>query len=123
MAKKILIVEDDPKSLKLQKGLLEYAGYEVVSAISAESGISLAKENLPDLIVMDHRLPGMNGEEAFKLIRADEKTKNISVVFVTASVINEDKQRLESYHCKVITKPIDTRTFVQEIEEVLNGSR
>jgi CheY-like chemotaxis protein len=123
MAKKILIVEDDLRSLKLQKGLFEYAGYEVIAAGSAESGIPLAKERLPDLIIMDHRLPGMNGEEAFKILMADEKTKNIPVVFVTASVMDEDKKRLESYHCKAITKPINTRTFVQEIEEVLNASR
>ncbi len=121
--KKILIVEDDPRSLKLQKGLLEYAGYEVIAASSAESGISLIKERFPDLIIMDHRLPGMDGEEALKLIKADEKTKNIPIVFVTASIMDEDKKKLESYHCKSISKPIDTRTFVQEIGEVLNVSR
>jgi CheY-like chemotaxis protein len=65
----------------------------------------------------------MNGEQAVKILMADEKTKNIPVVFVTASVIDEDRERLESYHCKVITKPIHTRTFVQEIERVLNVSR
>jgi two-component system cell cycle response regulator DivK len=121
--KKILIVEDDPGSLKLQKGILEYAGYEVIAAGNAESGISLAKEKLPDLIIMDHRLPGMNGEEAFRILMVDEKTKNIPVVFVTASATDEDKKRLEPYHCKTIIKPINTRTFVQEIEEVLNEPR
>jgi len=120
---KILVVEDDLRSAKLLKSLLVISGYEVMVIDNAEAAISIAREKLPDLITMDHRLPGMNGEEAFKILKADEKTKNIPVVFVTASVMDDDKERLESYHCKVIIKPIDTRTFVREIEEVLNVSR
>jgi len=119
---KILIVEDDPRSQKLEKALLEHAGYEAIVAESAEAGLALAKERSPDLIIMDHRLPGMNGENAFKVLMADEKTKDVPVVFVTASVIGEDRKRLESHGCKVLDKPIDTRTFVQEIE-VINASR
>ena len=65
----------------------------------------------------------MNGELALKILRTDEITKNIPVVFVTASVMEDEKKRFESYHCKIITKPIDTRTFVQEIEEILNEPR
>jgi len=121
--KKILIIEDDPSSKKLQRSLLERAGYEIMDADSAEAGISLAKEKLPDLITMDYQLPGMNGELALKILRADERTKNIPIVFVTASVMEDEKKRFESYHCKIITKPIDTRTFVQEIEKALNAPR
>ena len=118
--KKILIIEDDPSSKKLQASLLKQAGYEILVTESAEAGIALAKEKLPDLITMDYQLPGMNGELALKILRADERTKNIPVVFVTASVMEDEKKRFESYHCKIITKPIDTRTFVQEIEKALN---
>ena len=121
--KKILIVEDDPSSKKLQTSLLERAGYEIMAANNAEAGIDLAKEKLPDLIIMDFQLPGMNGELALKILWADERTKNIPVVFVTASVMEDEKKRFASYHCRVITKPIDTRTFVQEIEEILNEPR
>lgn len=121
--KKILIIEDDPRSKKLQTSLLERAGYEMMSADNAEVGIAMAKEKLPDLITMDYQLPGMNGELALKILRAEERTKNIPVVFVTASVMEDEKKRFASYHCKIITKPIDTRTFVQEIEEALNAPR
>lgn len=121
--KNILIVEDDLRSIKLQKKLLEYAGYGVIIAGSAESGIALARRRFPDLIIMDFRLPRMGGDEAFEILMADETTKNIPVVFVTASVIDDDRKRLESYGCKVITKPINTRIFVQEIEEVLYAPR
>ena len=121
--KKILIIENDPSSKKLQMSLLQRAGYEITVTDSAEDGIALAKEKLPDLITMDYQLPGMNGELALKILRADERTKNIPVVFVTASVMEDEKKRFASYHCKVITKPIDTRIFVQEIEAVLNAPR
>jgi two-component system cell cycle response regulator DivK len=121
--KKILIIENDPSSKKLQTSLLEQAGYEIIIADSAEAGIALAKEKVPDLITMDYQLPGMNGELALKILRAEEGTKNIPIVFVTASVMEDEKKRFASYDCKVITKPINTRVFVREIEEVLNGSR
>jgi len=121
--KKILVIENDPRSVKLQAGLLEREGYEIMVKDSAEAGIVWAQQELPDLITMDYQLPGMNGELAFKIIRSDERTKNIPVVFVTASVMEEEKKRFASYDCKVITKPIDTRVFVQEIEEVLNAAR
>ena len=75
----------------------------------------MAKKKLPDLITMDYRLPGINGEQAVRILMADKKMKNIPVVFVTASVMGEDKKTLESYHFRVITKPINTRTFTQEI--------
>ena len=94
-----------------------------MAANNAEAGIDLAKEKLPDLIIMDFQLPGMNGELALKILWADERTKNIPVVFVTASVMEDEKKRFASYHCKIITKPIDTRTFVQDIEEALNAPR
>lgn len=121
--KKILIIDDDFKSVKLQKSLLVAAGYEVVVTDNAEAGLSLAKERLPDLITMDYQLPGMNGELALKILMADEKTKNIPVIFVTASAMEEERKRFGSYNCKVLTKPINTRTFIQEIEEVLNAPR
>ncbi len=121
--KKILIVEDDPPSLKLQKGLLEQAGYEIMSADNAPSGIFLAKEKLPDLIIMDNRLPGINGGQAVKILRSSERTKNIPVVFVSASATQGEKDELSVYDCKILFKPINTRTFVREIEESLNAPR
>lgn len=121
--KRILSIEDDPLSIKLQKVLLEAAGYEVIVTGHAEAGIALAKEKMPDMIIMDYQLPGMSGEQALKILRADEGTKNIPIVFVTASVMENERDRFVSYNCKVFAKPIDTRTFVQEIEDVLNASR
>jgi CheY-like chemotaxis protein len=121
--KRILIIDDDLKSVKLERDLLEMAGYEVIAVGDAETGIAQAKELTPDLIIMDFQLPGMNGELAVKTLRVDVKTKDIPVVFVTASAMREERERLASLNVRVITKPINTRTFVKEIEEALYGQR
>jgi len=120
MAKRILIVEDNLNNLKLEKDLFAIAGHVTLEATDAETGIELAKNELPDLIVMDIRLPGMRGVEAARIIRADEKTKNIPIVFVTASaMLGEDIKAKSIPLCGYITKPINTRTFVEEVTEYL----
>lgn len=118
--KKILIVEDDPKNLKLERDLLLVAGFEVITCGDAESGIIRALEELPDVIVMDYILPGMNGLEAIKILLANEKTKDIPVVIVTASATQEDKAIMVECSCKLIFKPVNTRTFAAEIQGLCN---
>lgn len=113
--KKILIIEDEPRNMKLEKDLLEMAGYEVIMTDNAEQGIVLAKERKPDVIVSDYQLPGINGIQAQQILMADEKTKNIPLAFVTASVTQEQKEMLAGSGCKVISKPINTRTFAKEV--------
>ncbi len=121
--KRVLIVEDDPKSAKLGRYLFEYAGYEVTVVASGENILSVVKEKLPNLITLDYQLPGINGEQVLDILMADEKTKEIPIVFVTASLVdNAVKQKIHEHHCKVFYKPINTRTFVGEIEEVLYAS-
>ncbi|HAH20111.1 MAG: hypothetical protein A2Y00_01280 [Omnitrophica WOR_2 bacterium GWF2_43_52] len=121
--KKVLVVEDDQKSRKLVKDLLEVSGYQVICSDDAEKGIVLAKEALPDIILMDFKLPGMNGLEAQKALGSDEKTKGIPLVFVTATVTAEEKKILQSTGAMVIPKPINTRTFILEIGKVLDAKR
>ncbi len=87
--KKVLIIEDEARNMKLEKDLLEMAGYEVLTAGDAEKGIVLAREQKPDVIVSDYQLPGMNGIEAQRVMAADPLTKNIPLAFVTASVTPE----------------------------------
>src|SRR5436309_2597660 len=81
---KILIVEDNPANMKLATFLLESAGYSVSSAIDAEAGLTLARGEHPDLILMDIHLPGMDGLQATALLKADEKTRSIPVIALTA---------------------------------------
>ena len=115
----ILVIDDDPKNLKLVKDLLEVAGYEVILSEDAETGIATAKEQLPDLILMDFQLPGLDGVQASKILKKDEATKNIPVVFITASVIEEEKKLFIAEGRPMIEKPINTRTFVETIEKFL----
>lgn len=119
--KKALIIEDDPKNAKLAKDLLEVGGFEVIAASDAEEGISLAKTQLPDIIIMDFKLPGMNGFQAHKMLAQEEKTKDIPMVFVTATVTNEEKNALLKSGCAVIAKPINTRNFVDEVKKLIRG--
>lgn len=121
--KKVLIIEDDTKNMKLAKDLLEMGGFAAITADDAEKGILLAKLHIPDAIIMDFRLPGMNGFQAQKILADDEKTKNIPLVFVTATVTNEEKQLLLDTGCAVIAKPINTRTFVDEVRKLISNSR
>jgi len=116
MKKRALVVDDNGNNLMLEKDLLEVAGFEVFEAEDATSGIAIARKEKPDIIVMDIRLPDMRGSEAAKILRQDQETHAIPIVFVTASVMAEGKAELENIaNSGFIGKPINTRTFVSEI--------
>ncbi len=120
MAKKILIIDDDQKSRKLSKDLITLAGFIVFEAGDAKSGIELAKEHIPDLILLDVRLPDMKGLDVSMILRADNDTQKIPIIFVTASAMADEIERMQGIaNCSYIIKPINTRTFVQEISRCL----
>ena len=109
---RILVVEDNERNLKLVRDVLQYAGYEVIAARSGEQGVTLAREWTPDLVLMDLQLPTMNGTEALHILRADPLTRAIPVVAVTASAMNEDRERaLRDGFDSYLEKPISVRTF------------
>lgn len=117
MMKKIaLVVDDNENNLLLEKDLLEIAGFSVFAAENATKGIDIAISELPDIIVMDVRLPDMRGTEAAAILRRNEKTKHIPIVFVTASVMKEEKKEIKDIsNSGFIGKPINTRTFALDI--------
>jgi len=120
MRKKALIVDDNGNNLLLEKDLLEVAGFEVFEAENASSGIAIARKEIPDIIIMDVRLPDMRGTEAVKILRQGEETRDIPVVFVTASVMAEGLEEINSItNSGFIGKPINTRTFAKEISQYL----
>src|SRR5215467_2265407 len=90
----ILIVEDNPKNLKLVRDTLQVKGYQTIEAETGEEGVQLAREQRPALILMDIQLPGMSGIEAFKELRADPTTQAIPVIAVTASIMAQDRQKI-----------------------------
>src|SRR5665213_568808 len=96
MKKRILVVDDNNNNLTLEKDLLEIAGVEVFEAMNCLDGILIAQRELPDVIVMDVRLPDMRGSEAATLLRLDPRTRAIPIVFVTASVLPLGKAEIQS---------------------------
>ncbi len=118
--KKLLVVEDDPIIMNLVVILLERAGYGVAQAASAEEGISLAVEKRPDLILMDVALPGMDGLEATRLLKAREETRAIPVIALTAQAMKQDTERAVRAGCDgFIAKPLSTNAFLTEIARFL----
>jgi two-component system cell cycle response regulator DivK len=116
MVNKALVVDDNGNNLMLERDLLEVAGFEVFEAINAEGGIAIARREKPDIIIMDVRLPDMRGSEAAKILRQDRETRDIPIVFVTASVMAEGREEIKGIaNSGFIPKPINTRTFAKEI--------
>ena len=121
--KLILIVEDNEKNLKLVRDVLQVKGFATVEAGTAEDGIKLAAERKPDLILMDIQLPGMNGIDALKVLRADPATAAIPVVAVTASVMQQDRKLItEAGFDGYIGKPINVKEFLDTVRGALGES-
>ena len=118
--KKALVVDDNANNLTLEKDLLEVAGFQVFIAEDASNGITIARKEKPDIILMDVRLPDMRGSEAAHILRLDKETTNIPIIFVTASVMAEGKEEIKNIsNSGFIGKPINTRTFAKEISQFI----
>jgi CheY-like chemotaxis protein len=114
--RRALVVDDNANNLLLEKDLLEVAGFQVFEADNAASGIAIALREKPDVIVMDVRLPDMRGPDAARILRQEEETCRIPIVFVTASVMAEGRDEINAIpNSGFIGKPIDTRTFAKTI--------
>ena len=120
----ILIVEDTPVSLRLTRILLANEGYTVLTAASAEEALELLRSHHPRLILADIQLPGMDGLEMTRLIKQDERSRDIAVVALTAFAMKGDEEKAMDAGCDgYITKPIDTRTLGDRIRQMLSTHR
>jgi two-component system, cell cycle response regulator DivK len=118
----ILVVEDNDRNLKLVRDVLEYVGYDVRVARTAEDGIALAVKEPPDLVLMDLQLPGIDGMEALRRLRENPRTADIPVVAVTAQAMKQDRERvLEAGFNGYIEKPISVRAFPDQVRSFLSG--
>jgi two-component system, cell cycle response regulator DivK len=118
----ILIVEDNERNLKLLRDLLEYAGYDVRAARTAEAAITLAVSEPPDLVLMDLQLPGIDGMEALRRLRESPRTARIPVVAVTAQAMKDDRERaLRAGFDGYVEKPISVRAFPDQVHRFLSG--
>jgi two-component system cell cycle response regulator DivK len=117
----ILIVEDNPKNMKLVRDVLEHYGYATVGATSAEEALATVAGRAPDLILMDIALPGMDGFEALKRLKADPSTERITVCALTAFAMNADRERcLSAGFDGYLVKPIDVAEFPTQVRELLD---
>lgn len=121
---KILIIEDNLLNLELATDLLAANGFVVHSAQTAEDGLRMARALLPDLVLMDFGLPGMDGLSATKNLKADPATRHLTVVGLTAHAMKGDEAiALEAGCAGYLTKPIDTRTFIATITRFIASAR
>ena len=117
----ILVVEDNEKNRKLVRDVLVVKGYRLLETETGEDGLRLAREQHPALILMDILLPGIDGIETLRRLRADPATATIPVVAVTASAMTQDRQKIlaagfDGYQ----TKPIRVREFMDVVRETLD---
>lgn len=124
MSKQVLVVEDTPANMKLVTVLLRKAGHEVLQACNAEAGIEMAREHQPHLILMDMNLPGIDGIAATRILKADESTRAIPVVAVTALAMSGDEERMRAAGCDgYIPKPIRYQRLLAEVARLVGRQR
>lgn len=116
----ILIVEDNEKNLKLFTEILTASGYNILTARDGAEGVRLAKENSPELILMDIQMPVMDGKKAMQILKAGPKTKAIPIIAITSYAMPGDMERLlgdgfDAY----MAKPIDFKEFCKIIEKTV----
>lgn len=120
----VLIVEDNEKNMKLARDVLQAKGYRTLEAPTGEEGVRLARQDLPDLVLMDIQLPGINGIEALRRIRAEASTAHIPVVALTASVTPTDRSAINAAGFDAfVSKPISLREFLDTVKRLLEGTR
>jgi len=120
---KVLIVEDNTANMTLAVFLLESVGHTVIRAADAEAGITLARDEQPNLILMDIQLPGMDGLEATGLLKGDHTTDTIPVIALTALAMKGDEERIRAAGCDgYIAKPLRYHDFLATIAAQLAGA-
>jgi two-component system cell cycle response regulator DivK len=118
---RILVVEDNPANMTLATFLLESAGHAVSKATDAETGVSMARAELPDLVLMDVQLPGMDGLQATALLKGDDATRGIPVIALTALAMKGDEERIRAAGCDgYIAKPMRYKEFLATVDAQLS---
>ena len=120
---KILLVEDNEMNRDMLSRRLERRGYDVIVAVDGEDGVARAKADGPDLVVMDLSLPGIDGWEATRRLKAAEETRSIPVLALTAHAMAGDREKALAAGCDDFdTKPVDLPRLVGKLERLLDGA-
>lgn len=119
----MLIVDDNPQNLKLARVLFAGNGYQVRTAVDAEEALRVLDDYLPRVILMDIQLPGMDGLELTRRLKADPRTRGIVVIALTAYAMKGDAERMHAAGCDAYaSKPIDVKTLPQLVARVLTDA-
>jgi len=120
MSKRILVVEDTEDNRRILRDLLTRAGFELIEAVDGESGVSMATAHRPDLILMDIQLPGFDGYEATRRIRANPDTQKIPIIAVTSYALSGDESKALAAGCDgYVAKPFSPRKILAMVQEFL----
>jgi len=124
LGKKVMIVEDNELNMKLFNDLLEAHGIQTIQARDGKNVLALARENKPDLILMDIQLPEVSGLDITKWLKEDEELKSIPVIAVTAFAMKGDEQKIREGGCEdYISKPISVIKFIETIQKYLGSTK
>jgi two-component system cell cycle response regulator DivK len=119
---RILLVEDNEMNRDMLSRRLERRGYEVIVAVDGEEGVARAKADAPDLVLMDMSLPGIDGWEATRQLKAADETRSIPVLALTAHAMAGDREKALAAGCDEFdTKPVDLPRLLEKIEGLLGG--
>jgi two-component system cell cycle response regulator DivK len=118
--KLILIIEDHEENRRLLRDLLTSVGYELIEAVTGEEGVTMAKTQVPDLILMDIQLPGIDGYETTRRIKGNPALRHIPVIAVTSYALSGDEVKALEAGCDAyVTKPFDPAELLAKIQEFL----
>lgn len=121
MSAKVLVVEDNEMNMQLVEYLLEEGGFQILKATSGEDALQIASSDVPDLILMDIHLPGMDGLSVVREMKNSDRTRRIPILALTAHAMRGDKDRFLEAGCDgYISKPIDVKTFVSSIAKFID---
>jgi two-component system cell cycle response regulator DivK len=120
MSRRILVIEDQEDNRRILRDLLASAGYEIVEAGTGEEGVSMAEAQHPDLILMDIQLPGIDGYETTRRIKANPTLSPIPIIAVTSYALSGDEAKARSAGCDdYVTKPFSPRALLAKVREYL----
>jgi len=120
----ILIIDDSPTDVRVFTTLLERAGHQIVAVSTAEEGIERVRADLPDLVIMDVIMPGMNGFQATRTLTRDPKTQNVPIVMITTKSMETDRVwGLRQGARAFITKPVNEKELLACINELLPSEK
>ena len=121
MSKKVLIVEDNELNMKLFHDLLDSQGYEILQTREGMQAMAMARQHMPDLILMDIQLPEISGLEVTKWLKDDEELAHIPIIAVTAFAMKGDEERIRQGGCEAyISKPISVMHFLETVKKHLS---